>query len=179
MARTKHRENEGSAGRVAADASERDSGIQLIVPRIPSLGEVRITTRPTERPTVYMRAVRFDASGRRVSPANEQTREAHARATLRVRLTPYAREHAVADGDTDDTPASFLRHFASIGSINRVPYVCAPDAGDEFDDRELRLLSLINGTADLEMVLDECRMPAHCALRILCDLSERGIVAFR
>jgi hypothetical protein len=179
MARTKLHECEDRNKAHVDETSERESGIQLAVPRVAPIRSGAFSMRPTERPTVYMQAVRFQESARRVSPANEQGRPGPARTTLRVRLTPYAREHAVADGQTDDTPASFLRHFASIGSIDSVPYVRDGAPGGEFDDRELRLLALLDGVVTLETVLDRCRMPAHCALRILCDLSERGVVAFR
>jgi hypothetical protein len=162
-----HAETLSSFGQTNA---ERESGIQLAGQRTGSLA-----ARPTERPTVYMRAVRIAASAVPATSAGP----AAVRTTLRLRLTPYAREHARADGDTDDTPGVFLRLLSSIGSVHAIASVGVLDPRVEYDDRERSILSLVDGVKSLGAILDSCPMPMHCALRILKDLSSRGVVTFR
>lgn len=102
--------------------------------------------------------------------------------TLRVRLTPYAREHAIADGDTDDTPAAMLQYARLLGSFARVPYVTASMHEvmmAKLDHREGFVLSLIDGASDIDTILDACPMSTHKTLRILQGLCERGILGLR
>ncbi len=102
--------------------------------------------------------------------------------TLRVRLTPYAREHAVADGDTDDTPAAMLEYLKLLGSFERVPYVTASMHDvmtEKLDHREGFILSLVDGTSSIDTILDACPMSTHKTLRILHGLCERGILGLR
>jgi hypothetical protein len=102
--------------------------------------------------------------------------------TLRVHLTPYAREHAVADGDTDDTPAAMLEYLKLLGSFERVPYVVASMHNvmmEKLDHREGFVLSLIDGTSSIDTILDACPLSTHKTLRILHGLCERGILGLR
>ncbi len=102
--------------------------------------------------------------------------------TLRVRLTPYAREHAVADAGTDDTPAEMLRYAKLLGSFDRLPHVTATMHEvmmAKLDHREGFVLSLVDGASDIDTILDACPMPTHKTLRILHGLYVRGIVGLR
>ena len=102
--------------------------------------------------------------------------------TLRIRLTPYAREHAVADGDTDDTPAEMLHYLKLLGSFDRLPYVAASMQEvmlAKLDHKEGFVLSLVDGASDIDTILDACPMPTHKTLRILYELYVRGVLGLR
>lgn len=102
--------------------------------------------------------------------------------TLRVRLTPYAREHAVADAGADDTPAEMLRYLKLLGSFDRLPYLIASMHDvmiAKLDHREGFVLSLVDGASNIDTILDACPMPTHKTLRILYGLYERGILGLR
>jgi hypothetical protein len=102
--------------------------------------------------------------------------------TLRVRLTPYAREHACADGDTDDTPGAMLEYLRLLGPLDRVPCVAATMESilvAKLDHREGFVLSLVDGRSDIESLIDACPMPTHKTLRILLVLRARGLIAVR
>jgi hypothetical protein len=102
--------------------------------------------------------------------------------TLRLRLTPYAREHAQADGDTDDTPGAMLDYLKMLGSVDRIPYVTA--AMNEIllaklDHREGFVLSLVDGRTNIDAMLDASPMPTHKTLRILHGLRARSLIAVK
>jgi hypothetical protein len=102
--------------------------------------------------------------------------------TLRVRLTPYAREHAVADGETDNTPAAMLEYLKLLGSFERTPYVAVSMHAvmlEKLDHREGFVLSLVDGLSNIDTLLDACPMSMHKTLRILHGLCERGILGLR
>jgi predicted transcriptional regulator len=67
--------------------------------------------------------------------------------------------------------------------MDRVPVVArTPASRDALFAREHRagfLLSLVDGVSTLEAIVDACGMPKLEALRILNELTQRGIVAFR
>lgn len=69
-----------------------------------------------------------------------------------------------------------------IGPLDRVPTVMV--ARDQLrwlsiDHRAGFVLSLIDGVSSLEMILDVSGMPELDALRILCELAQQRIIAFR
>jgi hypothetical protein len=102
--------------------------------------------------------------------------------TLRLRLTPYAREHAQADGETDDTPGAMLDYLKLLGSVDRVPYVTASMSEilmATLDHREGFVLSLIDGRSNIDALLDASPMPTHKTLRILHGLRARSLIAVK
>lgn len=73
-------------------------------------------------------------------------------------------------------------YSAKVGSLDRVPSVIVPRTQLRWlsiDHRAGFILSLIDGTSTVEMVLDVAGMPRLDSLRILHELVERRIVAFR
>jgi hypothetical protein len=102
--------------------------------------------------------------------------------TLRLRLTPYAREHAQADGDTDDTPGAMLDYLRMLGSVDRVPYVTASMNQilmAKLDHREGFVLSLVDGRTNIDALLDASPMPTHKTLRILHGLRASSLIAVK
>jgi hypothetical protein len=102
--------------------------------------------------------------------------------TLRLRLTPYAREHAKDDGDTEDTPGAMLEYLRRLGPLEQVPHVVAAIQTilvARLDHREGFILSLVDGRMDIDALLDASPMPTHRTLRILQSLRARGLVALR
>jgi hypothetical protein len=68
-----------------------------------------------------------------------------------------------------------------LGPMTRVPAVArlpVPTDRLPVEHRTDFLLSLIDGSASLELIVDRCGMPKSDALRILYELAKRGIVAF-
>jgi hypothetical protein len=162
---------------VAASLAEIAARVQappaLKVPPL-SIEGAPSEARPTERTILLPAAPEPDE-------AEAQQQEPRGN-TLRVRLTPYAREHAIADGDTDDTPAAMLQYVKLLGSFERVPYVNASMQSvmmAKLDHREGFVLSLIDGASDIDTILDACPMPTHKTLRILHGLCMRGILGLR
>jgi len=73
-------------------------------------------------------------------------------------------------------------YAAKIGSLDRIPTVLVPRTQMRWlsiDHRAGFILSLIDGTSTIEMVLDVAGMPRLDSLRILHELAQRRIVAFR
>lgn len=73
-------------------------------------------------------------------------------------------------------------YAAKIGSLDRIPVVIVPHTQMRWlsiDHRAGFVLSLIDGTSTVEMLLDVAGMPRLDSLRILQELVERRIVAFR
>lgn len=71
---------------------------------------------------------------------------------------------------------------AKIGSLDRIPTIIVPRTQMRWlsiDHRAGFILSLIDGTSTIEMVLDVAGMPKLDSLRILHELVQRRIVAFR
>jgi hypothetical protein len=71
---------------------------------------------------------------------------------------------------------------ARLGPLDRVPMVVVPRTQMRWlsmDHRAGFILSLIDGSSSVEMVLDVCGMPKLDALRILHELVQQKIVAFR
>jgi hypothetical protein len=69
----------------------------------------------------------------------------------------------------------------TIDDSVRVPVVIrlpVPTDSLPVDHRTDFLLSLIDGSANLEALVDRCGIPKSDALRILYELMERGIIAF-
>jgi hypothetical protein len=70
-----------------------------------------------------------------------------------------------------------------LGAMDRVPVVArTPASRDALFAREHGagfLLSLVDGVSTLEAIVDVCGMPKLEALRILNELTQRGIIAFR
>jgi hypothetical protein len=73
-------------------------------------------------------------------------------------------------------------YAARLGALNRVPMVVVPRTQMRWlsiDHRAGFILSLVDGSSSVEMVLDVCGMPKLDALRILHELVVQKIVAFR
>ncbi len=73
-------------------------------------------------------------------------------------------------------------YSARLGALGRVPIVVVPRTQMQWlsiDHRAGFVLSLVDGASTLEMILDVCGMPRLDALRILSELVERKILAFR
>jgi hypothetical protein len=95
-------------------------------------------------------------------------------------------------GSTDATVRELLDRFERgdyLGALaiadrtledKRVPVVVVPCAelGDyALDARETFFLAMIDGIASLETLLETCGLPMLDALRIFCDLVEKGVVS--
>ena len=73
-------------------------------------------------------------------------------------------------------------YAARLGPLDRVPMVVVPRTQMRWlsiDHRAGFILSLIDGSSSVEMILDVCGMPKLDALRILHELVQQKIVAFR
>ncbi len=71
---------------------------------------------------------------------------------------------------------------AKLGALSRVPMVVVPRTQMRWlsiDHRAGFVLSLVDGSSSVDMILDVCGMPKLDALRILYELVQRKIVAFR
>jgi hypothetical protein len=71
---------------------------------------------------------------------------------------------------------------AKLGALTRIPMVVVPRTQMRWlsiDHRAGFVLSLVDGSSSVEMILDVCGMPKLDALRILHELVQRKIVAFR
>ena len=71
---------------------------------------------------------------------------------------------------------------ARLGPLDRVPMVVVPRTQMRWlsiDHRAGFILSLIDGSSSVELILDVCGMPRLDALRILHELVQQKIVAFR
>jgi hypothetical protein len=80
--------------------------------------------------------------------------------------------------EEEEEPASgvFLR-FGSMTSVPRLVVPFAELATLPLDHRAGFLVSFIDGSYNVEMILDVCGMPADEALEILGDLATAGIIA--
>ncbi|MBV9947360.1 MAG: hypothetical protein JOZ69_10965, partial [Myxococcales bacterium] len=73
-------------------------------------------------------------------------------------------------------------YAARLGPLDRMPMVVVPRAQMRWlsmDHRAGFILSLIDGQSTIEMILDLCGMPRLDAYRILQDLIQQKVVAFR
>jgi hypothetical protein len=73
-------------------------------------------------------------------------------------------------------------YAARLGPLERVPMVVVPRTQMRWlsmDHRAGFILSLIDGSSSVELILDVCGMPKLDALRILQELVQQKIVAFR
>ena len=73
-------------------------------------------------------------------------------------------------------------YAARLGPLDRVPIVIVPNAQMRWlsmDHRAGFILSLIDGSSTLEMILDVSSMPRLDALRIVLDLAQQKIVSFQ
>jgi hypothetical protein len=73
-------------------------------------------------------------------------------------------------------------YIARLGPLDRVPKVIVPRAQMRWlaiDHRAGFILSLIDGSSSVEMILDVCGMPRLDALRILHELVQQRTVAFQ
>jgi hypothetical protein len=73
-------------------------------------------------------------------------------------------------------------YAARLGPLERVPLVVVPRTQMRWlsmDHRAGFILSLIDGSSSVELILDVCGMPKLDALRILQELVQQKIVAFR
>lgn len=73
-------------------------------------------------------------------------------------------------------------YAARLGALTRVPMVVVPRTQMRWlsiDHRAGFILSLVDGSSSVEMILDVCGMPKLDALRILHELVLQKIVAFR
>ncbi len=73
-------------------------------------------------------------------------------------------------------------YAARLGPLDRVPMVVVPRTQMRWlsmDHRAGFILSLIDGASSVDLILDVCGMPKLDALRILQELVQQKIVAFR
>ena len=73
-------------------------------------------------------------------------------------------------------------YTARIGPLDRVPIVVVPRDQLRWlsiDHRAGFVLSLVDGVSSLEMVLDVSGMPLLDVLRILYELVQQRVIAFR
>jgi hypothetical protein len=73
-------------------------------------------------------------------------------------------------------------YAARLGPLDRVPMVVVPRTQMRWlsmDHRAGFILSLIDGSSSVDLILDVCGMPKLDALRILQELVQQKIVAFR
>jgi hypothetical protein len=176
------------------DDDSRESGTRRVArrvtasPEIADLPEETPPSRASQRPTVPVPGTASLVGYLACPPRIQQiavdagAEGAKRPVTLRVRLTPFAREHAVADGDTDDTPGALLEYLKVFGSLDRLPVVTATMTQillTQLDHREGFVLSLIDGRSDIDALLDACPMPTHKVLRILQGLRARGLISLR
>ena len=73
-------------------------------------------------------------------------------------------------------------YAARLGPLDRVPLVVVPRAQMRWlsiDHRAGFVLSLIDGSSSIEMILDVSGMPKLDALRILHELVQQKIVSFK
>jgi hypothetical protein len=73
-------------------------------------------------------------------------------------------------------------YAARLGPLDRVPTVVVPRTQMRWlsmDHRAGFVLSLIDGTSSVEMILDVCGMPKLDALRILQELVQQKVVSFK
>ncbi len=73
-------------------------------------------------------------------------------------------------------------YAAKIGPLQRVPVVLVPRTQMRWlsmDHRAGFIMSLIDGSSSIEMILDVCGMPKLDALRILQELVQQKIIGFR
>jgi hypothetical protein len=73
-------------------------------------------------------------------------------------------------------------YSARLGPLDRIPMVVVPRTQMRWlsmDHRAGFILSLIDGSSSVDMILDVCGMPKLDALRILHELVQQKIVAFR
>lgn len=73
-------------------------------------------------------------------------------------------------------------YAARLGPLERVPMVVVPRTQMRWlsmDHRAGFILSLIDGSSSVDLILDVCGMPKLDALRILQELVQQKIVAFR
>lgn len=73
-------------------------------------------------------------------------------------------------------------YAARLGPLDRVPLVVVPRTQMRWlsmDHRAGFILSLIDGSSSVDMILDVCGMPKLDALRILHELVQQKIVSFR
>jgi hypothetical protein len=73
-------------------------------------------------------------------------------------------------------------YAARLGPLERVPMIVVPRAQMRWlsmDHRAGFILSLIDGSSSVDMILDVSGMPKLDALRILHELAQRKIISFR
>jgi hypothetical protein len=73
-------------------------------------------------------------------------------------------------------------YAARLGPLDRVPMVVVPRTQMRWlsmDHRAGFILSLIDGSSSVDLILDVCGMPKLDALRILQELVQQKVVAFR
>jgi hypothetical protein len=71
---------------------------------------------------------------------------------------------------------------SSLGSLDRVPMVLVPPTQLRWlsmDHRAGFILSLIDGSSSLDLILDVCGMPKLDALRIVDELARQKVIALR
>jgi hypothetical protein len=73
-------------------------------------------------------------------------------------------------------------YIATIGSLEKVPVLVTPLAqidASSVDHRAGFVLSQVDGDTSLQAILDVSGMPPLEALRIVCELARRRVIAFR
>jgi hypothetical protein len=101
---------------------------------------------------------------------------------LADRILAAQPDHAVAREFRANCCAALEDVYAfRLGPMLRIPVVVrlpAPTESPSVDHRTGFLLSLIDGSATLEAIVDRCGTPKSEALRILDELTKRGFIVF-
>ena len=96
--------------------------------------------------------------------------------TTEVRPKARTRKPEVATPIDDEPPSGVLLRHERFTSVPRLALPIHELMAMQLDHRAGFLISLIDGTFSLEMILDTCAMKRDEALAILADLAARGII---
>jgi hypothetical protein len=88
---------------------------------------------------------------------------------------PTREQEGVTTGDDEPPSGVSLRH-ERFTSVPRLALPLHDLMAMQLDHRAGFLISLVDGTYSLEMILDACAMKREEALAILADLAARGII---
>lgn len=106
------------------------------------------------------------------------TRRRRASDAPTIRISP-SRIADIAAGKTEE---AFAKHWKHIGGVRKVPVQLLEPAklkALELGPREGFVLSLIDGLATVQVILDACGLLREDAVAILYELSVAGVIGFR
>ena len=95
----------------------------------------------------------------------------------KTEVRPKAKRGAPAEAPGDNDPSSgvLLRH-ARLTGVQRLALPLSDLMAMQLDHRAGFLISLVDGSYTLEMILDACAMKRDDALAILAELAARRII---